>query len=103
MRIKIGTVGFSLVQNVLTYLKLQFILFAVVGNARPVAAKALSGLATVQDFCVGKGPLDSVEDLASEAFGAAHPTWTGTEVGASFTVLVPIWSFCSGFRSVLVN
>ena len=86
MRIKIGTVGFSLVQNVLTYLKLQFILFAVVGEAR---AKALSGLATVHDFCVGKGPLDSVEDLASEAFGSAHPTWTGTEVGASFTVLVP--------------
>ena len=85
MRIKNG----HNVKNVLTYLQLQFILVVVVGNARPVTARALSGLASIGEFCGGKGPLDSVEDLASEAFGAAHPTWTGTEVGASFTVLVP--------------
>ena len=85
----------------LTYLKLQFILVVVVGNARPVAAKALTGLASIQEFCGEKGPLDSIEDLASEAFGKAHPTWTGTEVGASFTVLVP--DISSGFRSILVN
>ena len=48
-----------------------------------MASKALSGLASIEEFCGAKGPLDTVEDLASEAFGTAHPSWTGTEVGAN--------------------
>ena len=62
------------------FLQTCIILLAVVGHAGPAAGRALAGLASVSGFCEGAAPLDTIEDLAAEAFGKAHPAWAGSEV-----------------------
>ena len=71
---------------------MYFIGLALASQAQPATGKALSGLDSVAGFCQEAGPLDTIEDLASDALRELNPQWSGTDVSNSIYVFpYSIW------------
>ena len=48
--------------------------------AADLGVAAINGMASIPAFCTGAGSLDTIDDLAADAFKGLHKSWAGSEV-----------------------